>query len=155
MMYHKVLVPLDKSQEAARVLDVVKELQVPGAEVILLQVIPPMPALVQGEHRILGAEREEAERATAMSHLKSVAAAHIGHSEGWRYAVVVSRSVVQGIVDFAVREKVDLIAMYTHDRKGLAKLIKGSVAEKVLRNAPRNAPIEVRVFRPRELAGRS
>jgi nucleotide-binding universal stress UspA family protein len=150
MMNHKILVPLDQSQEAARVLDAVKEMQAPGAEVILLHVIPPMPALVQGEHRILGAEREEAERAIAMSHLRTVAAAHFGPSEGWRCAVVVSRSVVQGIVDFAVREEVDLIAMYTHDRKGLAKLIKGSIAEKVLRNAP----IEVRVFRPRELAAR-
>jgi nucleotide-binding universal stress UspA family protein len=150
MMNRKVLVPLDQSQEAAMVLDAVKEMHIPGAEVVLLHVIPPMPALVQGEHRILGAEREEAERAIAMSHLRTVATAHFGPSEGWRCAVVVSRSVVQGIVDFAVREEVDLIAMYTHDRKGLAKLIKGSIAEKVLRNAP----IEVRVFRPRELAAR-
>jgi hypothetical protein len=37
--------------------------------------------------------------------------------------------------------------MYTHDRKGLAKLIKGSIAEKV----QRRAPIEVKVFRPQEL----
>jgi nucleotide-binding universal stress UspA family protein len=154
MMNRKVLVPLDQSPEAVRVLDVVKEMQGPGAQVVLLHVIPPMPALVQGEHRILGAEREEAERAIAMSHLKTVAAAHfgpsVGSSEGWRCAVVVSRSVVQGIVDFAVREEVDLIAMYTYDRKGLAKLIKGSIAEKVMRNAP----IEVKVFRPREFAGR-
>jgi nucleotide-binding universal stress UspA family protein len=150
MMNRKVLVPLDKSQEAARVLDRVKEMQVPGTEVVLLQVIPPMTTLVQSEHRILGSEREEAERALAMSHLRSVAAARIGPADGWRCAVVVSRSVVQGIVDFAVREEVDFIAMYTHDRKGLAKLIKGSVAEKVLRNVP----IEVRVYRPQEFAGR-
>jgi nucleotide-binding universal stress UspA family protein len=39
--------------------------------------------------------------------------------------------VADGIVDFARREEVDLIAMYTYDRKGLSKLIKGSVAEKV------------------------
>ncbi len=35
-------------------------------------------------------------------------------------------------------------------RKGLAKLIKGSIAEKVLRSVP----IEVKLFRPREFAGR-
>ena len=40
--------------------------------------------------------------------------------------------------------------MYTHDRKGLAKLIKGSIAEKV----KERATTEVRVVRPRELVAR-
>jgi nucleotide-binding universal stress UspA family protein len=43
---------------------------------------------------------------------------------------------------------VDLIAMYTHDRKGIARLIKGSIASDV----SKIAPIEVKVFKPRELA---
>jgi len=48
----------------------------------------------------------------------------------------------------AAQEKADLIAMYTHDRKGLARLVKGSIAAKV----ERGAPTEVRVFKPTELA---
>ena len=56
-------------------------------------------------------------------------------------------SVAQGIADFAAREEVDLIAMYTHDRKGLAKLIRGSIAEKV----QERGLVAVRVFKPKEL----
>lgn len=46
-----------------------------------------------------------------------------------------------------MREGVDLIGMYTHDRKGLVNLIRGSMADKV----HRRPAIEVQVFRPREL----
>ena len=56
--------------------------------------------------------------------------------------------MAEGITSLAAQEGVDLIAMYTHDRKGLARLIKGSIAAKV----ERGAPAEVRVFRPRALA---
>ncbi len=48
----------------------------------------------------------------------------------------------------AAREGVDLIAMYTHDRKGLVRLIKGSIAAQV----ERASSTEVRVFRLREFA---
>ena len=73
----------------------------------------------------------------------------IGEGPGrYRCEVGVSDSVADGIADIARREEVGLIAMYTHDRKGLAKLIKGSIAEKV----QKRATTEVRIFGPRELA---
>jgi universal stress protein A len=40
------------------------------------------------------------------------------------------------ITDVATKLPVDLIVMVTHGRRGLARLVEGSVAEKVLRNAP-------------------
>jgi len=97
-----------------------------------------------------GSQLERQERAKAMGFLK-----YFGDrlSEGrgrWRYEVAMSDSVAQGIADFAAKEEVDLIAMYTHDRKGLAKLIKGSVTEAV----QRRVSTEVRIVRPRELAAR-
>ena len=67
-----------------------------------------------------------------------------------RCEVAVSGLVAEGIVDFAVREGVDLIGMYTHDRKGLSKLTRGSISKKV----QRRAPVEVQVFRPSELVAR-
>jgi CRP-like cAMP-binding protein/nucleotide-binding universal stress UspA family protein len=147
-MYRKVLVPLDKSKEAEKVLPIVKDLFAPGSEVVLLHVIPPQQTQALGERQILGSEREETERTMAMSYLNFVVHQQGGDPERWRGAVLVSESVAEGIVGFAVHEGVDLIAMYTHDRKGLAKLIRGSIAEKV----QRRAPIEVKVFRPQELA---
>jgi nucleotide-binding universal stress UspA family protein len=40
------------------------------------------------------------------------------------------------IVDFVDEESVDLVAMTTHSRSGLSRLLMGSVAEYVLRNVP-------------------
>jgi universal stress protein A len=42
----------------------------------------------------------------------------------------------KAIVDAAVAESVDLIAMSTHGRTGLAHMLIGSVTERVLRRAP-------------------
>ena len=40
------------------------------------------------------------------------------------------------IVEVATKLPADLIAMVTHGRRGLARLVEGSIAEKVLRHAP-------------------
>jgi len=148
-MYRKVLVPLDESKEAEKVLPIVQSVLAPEGEVTLLHVIPPSQTqmMVVGEHHILGTELEEAERSKALSYLKFVVHQLGVNPEQWHCQVEVSKAVAKAIVDLAIREEVDLIAMYTHDRKGLAKLIKGSIAEKV----QKKAPIEVQVFKPQEL----
>jgi len=40
------------------------------------------------------------------------------------------------IIDYAQTEKIDLIIMGTHGRKGLDRTFFGSVAENVVKNAP-------------------
>jgi nucleotide-binding universal stress UspA family protein len=42
----------------------------------------------------------------------------------------------QAIVEYATRERIDLIVLGTHGRQGLAHFVMGSVAEKVVRTAP-------------------
>jgi nucleotide-binding universal stress UspA family protein len=42
----------------------------------------------------------------------------------------------KAIIETAAREKFDLIVMGTHGRSGLAHLVLGSVAERVVRHAP-------------------
>jgi nucleotide-binding universal stress UspA family protein len=44
--------------------------------------------------------------------------------------------VGSGIVDFVREEDIDLIVMSTHARKGVARLFLGSIAERVIREAP-------------------
>jgi nucleotide-binding universal stress UspA family protein len=51
-------------------------------------------------------------------------------------SVVIVGDPLREIVDQAAREKVDLIVMGTHGRKGMAHLFLGSVAERVVRTAP-------------------
>jgi nucleotide-binding universal stress UspA family protein len=147
-MYRKVLVPLDGSKESELVLNSIRGLLEQESEVILLKIIPPMTGQTIGQVTLTGNQREEAEQTKAMVYLRDVVHRMGGEPDRWHCRAQVARSVDEGITNFALQEGVDLIAMYTHDRKGLARLIKGSIAAKV----QRQAPIEVKVFTPRELA---
>ncbi len=74
---------------------------------------------------------EENERAKAIDCLQECMDRAEGSHEGWRQEVFVGQSVGQAIVDVVLLRKVDLVAMYTHDRKGLAKFIMGSIAKEL------------------------
>ena len=54
-----------------------------------------------------------------------------------RVEFIVADHHAHGIVDHAAEAGVDLIVMATHGRTGLARLVIGSVAERVTRHAPR------------------
>ena len=146
-MYRKVLIPLDGSPAAGEVLPLVRNEIAPDGEVILVQVISPAQTQRVGEHIILASQQEEADRAEAMAYLRSLARQQDWAADNWRLEVEVANSVADGIVRLADRESVDLIAMYTHDRKLLARHVKRSIAREV----QRRADTEVRVFGTREL----
>jgi nucleotide-binding universal stress UspA family protein len=146
-MYRKVLIPLDGSREAEMVIPKIQPELAEDGEVILLKIIPPLKGETLGQITVTSAEREEAERVKAIDYLREVMQRFEGSPGQCRFEALVRKSVPEGIANFAGQEGVEVIAMYTHDRKGLAKLIKGSIAEKV----QRRAPIEVKVFRPQEL----
>jgi nucleotide-binding universal stress UspA family protein len=146
-MYQKVLIPLDGSREAEMVIPKIQPELTRDAEVTLLTIIPPLKGETLGQITVTSADREEAERVKAIDYLREVIQ-RLGGSPGrWYCEAIVWGSVPEGIANFADREGVEVIAMYTHDRKGLAKLIRGSVAEKV----KQKATIEVKVFHPHEL----
>ncbi|MFQ5872271.1 MAG: universal stress protein [Dehalococcoidia bacterium] len=134
-MYQKILVPLDGSKEAEGVLPTIQGLLSPEGQGILLHVIPSGWHMWMGQEFLLTAEEEEEERARAMAYLRAVASQAVGLPGRWVCEVLGFGNVADRIVDFASREQVDLIAMYTHGRKGLAKLFKGSVAETVQKRA--------------------
>ena len=146
-MYSKVLIPLDGSKEAEEVFPLVKDEITNEGEVILVQVISPARTQKIGDHIILASQQEEGDRAEAMGYLRSLARQQDWGVDNWRLEVEVADSVADGIVRLADRESVDLIAMYTHDRKLLARHIKRSIA----RDVQRRASTEVRVFGTREL----
>ncbi len=146
-MYQKVLIPLDGSKEAEEVFPLVQNELTEDGEVILVQVIPPARTQKIGEHIILASQQEEADRSEAMAYLRSLARQQDWAAENWRLEVEVANSVPDGIVRLADREAVDLIAMYTHDRKLLARHVKRSIAREV----QRRATSEVRVFGTREI----
>ena len=146
-MYQKVLIPLDGSKEAEEVFPLVQNELSEDGEVILVQVIPPARTQKIGEHIILASQQEEADRSEAMAYLRSLSRQQDWSADNWRLEVEVANTVADGIVRLADRESVDLIAMYTHDRKLLARHVKRSIAREV----QRRASTEVRVFGTREI----
>ena len=147
--YRKVLVPMDLKAESEGVLPLGDELLHPEGEGILLHVIPnnlaagSMAKPTSRESNSHGWDPIKASE--CMTRLVD----RLGYSATrWRCDVISASSVVQGIINFATQETVDAIVMNTHERKGLAKLTKRSIAKEVRQKAP----VEVRVFRTRELA---
>lgn len=99
------------------------------AHVIVLHAMP-YPAITYGE-AVTGLGLEE-ERQQAEAALFDLPAAPPG--------VQMEKRVLVGepgdcILDMALEKEVDLIVLGTHGRTGLARLLLGSVAEKVLRKA--------------------
>ena len=140
-VHQKVLVPLDGTALAEKVLAQADKLLDSAGEGILLHVIPtkgPVPA---------ASDFVSHNRGSAMEYLTEVAG-QLGKGSGrWRCHVIEAPSVADAISSYAAREGVDLIAIKTQERKGLARLTKPSIARKI----QRRAPVEVKVFRPCEL----
>ena len=140
-MYSKVLIPLDGSEESESAIPLIKKEMGDETEVILLRVLHPVKTQVMSGQTILGSQKEESERLTALSYLKGVIGRE-GSSEKWSSETIISKSVADGIIDVASRENADLIAMYHHKRGGLTRILKGSTTKGVIRHAS----VEVRTF---------
>ena len=133
-----ILVPADFSPASDAALAWARDLaQQYGAHVSLLHVVTDpravgmwtpevyVPANAETQERLLREARERLERA-------------LPADERSRFAVTIDArlgDVAENILEAAREQKVDLIVMGTHGRHGLAHLILGSVAERVLRDA--------------------
>jgi nucleotide-binding universal stress UspA family protein len=135
MLCRRILVPLDGSQLAEQVLPPVTRLaKATEAEVLLLQIAIDRPAsMLAGDWFFLPVESEfeEVEQA-ALAYLEGVAGPLRENG------IPVSTDtgigpVATSIVEYAEAKHVDLIAMCTHGRTGLARWALGSVADRVLR----------------------
>lgn len=128
--FRHVLVPLDGSARSEDVLFAVRRLAEPfGSSVTLLQVIEhgvwPMNLLeVQVE--------DVARKAVAHRYLDGVAGRLAAEWMRPDVAVVTHRSLAQGILQAADELGADTIAMATHGRTGMPRVVMGSVAAEVL-----------------------
>lgn len=119
----RILVPLDGLAKAEQVLPPTAELaRALGCKVILFQV----PATFLFEHSSLAAER------MANAYLARVAGRL--KEQGIKVSVATGPGLVaESVVQFAQSNDVDLIAMATHGRTGIARWALGSVAGDVIR----------------------
>lgn len=133
-MYTKILVPLDGSSRAEAILPHVEELaHCHHSQVIFLSVLDPSTTLSTLEGMEIGIDQQMIqEQADAARH-------YLAGKEGeFREKNIESRSiirygaVVNAIITTAEDEKVDLIAIASHGRTGLARFFYGSVAAGIL-----------------------
>jgi nucleotide-binding universal stress UspA family protein len=139
-MYKTILVPLDGSKRAEKILPYVEELASRcGAKLVLLEVIDPFSIVVGPEGSTYTAlEHHELERRTQdeESYLEKIKEG-FGQKGIEAATRVVNGSVVQQILNTAQREGADLIALTSHGRTGLSRVFYGSVAAGVLHSVDR------------------
>jgi nucleotide-binding universal stress UspA family protein len=140
-MYRRVLVPLDGSQRAEAILPCVIEMaQRFAAEVILLQVVEPLPPVISPgvAVAVVPAADENELKAAAEAYLAGIEG-RLRSSGVHARTLVAFGNVVDQIIAAADDEQADLIAIASHGRGGLARLFYGSVASALLHHA--NLPL--------------
>lgn len=136
-MFKRMLVPLDGSQLAEKALEQVKGLAEECCEVHLLQVIRlPLPVMTPDIGMSVPVIDMEELLGEATNYLETRAGELRASGIETTVHVVEDDNIADAIVDYALEIDADLIVQSTHGRGGLSRLVFGSVAEAVLRQAP-------------------
>jgi nucleotide-binding universal stress UspA family protein len=136
-MYRRILVPLDGSDVAEKILPHVEELARRfEARLILLRVLDPVPYVVTsviGEFRTEDLELEQKQAELYLSARQKDLA-----DKGIESATLVLHGPpVQAVIETAEAQDVDLIAIGSHGRGALSSVFYGSVASAVLNRVHR------------------
>jgi nucleotide-binding universal stress UspA family protein len=153
----RILIPLDGSEFSVQVLESIKKFFAPNAcRLVLYRVgaptegftgLPPRPAAsemplpmyetgqdVELAHHPIYESQEDDSRLSALSdQLESLA--QLLRAQGYTVNVQVDLgNAAEAIIERARAEDIDLIAMTTHGRSGISRLLFGSVAEQIVRH---------------------
>jgi len=135
--YRTILVPTDLSELSSAALDHALALAGEGSRIILCHVVDDMP-LTYG---YVGIAAVGAELRTRVSQEANEELEEFARDAKVPPGVRIERRIVHGtpfaaVIDLARKEGADLIVMSTHGRTGLKHMLIGSVAERVVRQAP-------------------
>lgn len=126
-MTYKILVPLDGTEIADEVVPYVQYIASrSGAEVTLLHVLPDLTRYAQSHI--------ESERETATAHIDAFRE-QLSFDADQLHCELRMGEPVSEILKFAALKRTSLIVMPTHARKGLDRMLSGSVTEHVMRQA--------------------
>ncbi len=139
-MYQHVMAPLDGSELAECVLPHVEAIAAGCSvtAVTLAMVVPPLHMYGGAETRISPEERKHLEEDSvevATAYLEEKA--QLLREKGIPVEVkVLLGNVLDQLVEYINQNNVDLIIIATHGRSGVSRLFLGSVADRLLRQAP-------------------
>ena len=138
-MYSTILVPLDGSGRAELILGHVEGLALKlGARVILLRVIEPRRPIIDPHESQVAVYLEEVQRREEKA--RAYLAAKQGELRGMGIdteILIASGPVVETIINVASEQDVNLIAMASHGRTGLAHVFYGGVTAGILNRVDR------------------
>jgi nucleotide-binding universal stress UspA family protein len=135
-MYNKILVPLDGSELAECVLPHVEAIAkgCNTKNVIFIRVVEPVVLPVaDGEYfsSNVWTQIEQQEKAVAVNYLDGVVKRIQGSGINVEAKVIVGR-VADSIVDYIIKNSIDMVIIATHGRSGVSRWLRGSVANRVL-----------------------
>lgn len=135
-MGSRILLPVDRSDQALAACDLAIELFEDGT-FVLLHVIDPAEASFSAETAIPNIpedwyEREKEQADEQFAELEGRASTAGVETE----RVIEVGKPAQTIVEMATEEDIDHIVMGSHGRQGVSRLLLGSVAENVVRRSP-------------------
>ncbi len=130
-LFRRVLCPVDFGPNTAMTIEMARQIVEEGGGTLILFHVVPMPIEAMGQPLLVeplsGAEQD------AKARLNKLAAEML--KVPYEIAVLTGQPA-EAILDAAVEQHADLIVMATHGRTGLGHFFLGSVAERVLREAP-------------------
>lgn len=142
--FKRIVVPLDGSTLAEQILPRVLELaKLEEAEIVLLNVLIPQ-TYAQKEIDDPSLPWWDKDISRAQVYLSYVATRLRNRGVAVTTDIVIAENVASAIGDFASREKADVIAIATHGRGGLARMIRGSVADAIMHSGR----MSMLVFKP-------
>ena len=153
-MYKRVLVPLDGSELAEGILPIASQVAGPlDLEVVLLRVLQPRTPIVDETARpVVVMDDLESRRVRARAYLLTMGVELNARGLRVRSEVRTGDPATE-IVTAAHDVDADVIAMTTHGRSGLGRLLFGSVAEAVLRRS--EIPVLLMRLTEKQLANRN
>ena len=146
-MYQRILVPTDGSELAMVAVDAAVDFaRVCGSEIVALSVAYPEPVLLSPEGALAAGNEMgiDALLEQAQQHVAQVADAARRAGVACTALTAYAYSPADEIIEVAKRQHCDLIFIASHGRRGLSRLIAGSVTQRVLAYSP----VPVMVYRP-------
>lgn len=138
-MYANILVPLDGSKRAERILPHVEDLaRRHEATIILMRVVEPVITYIEPQGAAIDLQEDEIRRRSEEAERYLAGWAGEFREKGIDARKLVKYgSVVDTIISVAEAEAADLIAIASHGRSGLGRVFYGSVAAGVLARVDR------------------